>query len=443
MPGFAAQVFAALVFAALVITSPPAGAQTRPPAEQAAPAADPRAEREKELRRTEQSLQENEARRLELQRDVARLREDRARLTAELIETSRKVRQSEEKFGALQQRAAELEASEQALQRSLGGRRETIVEVLAALQRIGRRPPPAVLVRPEDALEAVRSSIMLGAVLPELRQEALIIAADLAALVKVRAALAADLDALKAEGQVLAEGRVRLDALVEARQQRLGEAEKALGEARAQAGALARQAESLKELIARMESENAAARRAAEAAVQAPKPALSQSQIASLAENAFRDPARLAPKIAFSDTRGTLPLPVSGSVSRLFGASDSFGGQERGLTLSTGPGAIVTMPADGWVAFAGPFRSYRNVLIINAGGGYHVVLIGADRVTVEVGQFVLAGEPVALMAAASAVDGQDGETAGRPALYIEFRKDGAPIDPSPWWAKSDVEKARG
>ena len=94
--------------------------------------------------------------------------------------------------------------------------------------------------------------------------------------------------------------------------------------------------------------------------------------------------------------------------------------------------------------FSGPYRSYGQLLILSAGGGYHVVLAGMERINVEVGQFVLAGEPVGIMgdgsartAAAIAIG------AARPVLYVEFRKDGAAIDPGPWWVRSEMEKARG
>ncbi len=192
-----------------------------------------------------------------------------------------------------------------------------------------------------------------------------------------------------------------------------------------------------------MENENATAKRAADAASRAPQPVQTAAQAAALAGSAFRDPARLAPKITFADARGVLNLPVSGSITRNYGAPDGLGGQEKGITLTTAPGALVTAPVDGWVAFSGPFRSYRNVLIINVGGGYHVVLIGMDRITVEVGQFVLAGEPLGVMASPTSKSGQASEGSIKPGLYLEFRKDGVPIDPGPWWAKSESEKARG
>jgi septal ring factor EnvC (AmiA/AmiB activator) len=132
-----------------------------------------------------------------------------------------------------------------------------------------------------------------------------------------------------------------------------------------------------------------------------------------------------------------LPRPVAGDVRKTFGAPDGFGGSERGVSIATRANAVVAAPADGWVAFSGPYRTYGQLLIINAGDGYYIVLAGMARIGVEVGQFVLAGEPVGSMGDAT------GSTAAaiaigakQPVLYVEFRKDGAAIDPGPWWAKT-------
>ena len=94
--------------------------------------------------------------------------------------------------------------------------------------------------------------------------------------------------------------------------------------------------------------------------------------------------------------------------------------------------------------FAGPFRSYGRLVILDAGGGYYVLMAGMSQINVEIGQSVLAGEPIAQMGAtASAAPGVGGIEASGPVLYVEFRKDGASIDPGPWWAKSQGEKVRG
>jgi septal ring factor EnvC (AmiA/AmiB activator) len=83
-------------------------------------------------------------------------------------------------------------------------------------------------------------------------------------------------------------------------------------------------------------------------------------------------------------------------------------------------------------------------LIINAGGGYHILLAGMERIDVELGQFVLAGEPVAVMGDRRLASVSPAETgATQPVLYVEFRKDSNAVDPAPWWAGRDDEKAGG
>ena len=152
--------------------------------------------------------------------------------------------------------------------------------------------------------------------------------------------------------------------------------------------------------------------------------------------------------MAFAAARGRLPLPVNGARIKEFGVPDSLGGTEKGISIATRPAAQVTAPCDGWVVYAGPFRNYGQVLILNAGGGYHVVLAGMDRISVNVGQFVLTGEPVAVMIGGAPGNGSQAaatqaSSSDRPVLYVEFRKDGTPVDPSPWWAASKGEKVRG
>ncbi|MEI9804348.1 MAG: peptidoglycan DD-metalloendopeptidase family protein [Pseudolabrys sp.] len=126
-----------------------------------------------------------------------------------------------------------------------------------------------------------------------------------------------------------------------------------------------------------------------------------------------------------------------------FGASDGNGGLEKGISIATRAGAQVTAPADGWVVYAGQFRSYGQLLILNVGGGYHLLLAGMDRISVDLGQFVLTGEPVASMGSGSHIAAILATGSSQPVLYIEFRKDGVPVDPGPWWAAGEGEKVRG
>ena len=139
----------------------------------------------------------------------------------------------------------------------------------------------------------------------------------------------------------------------------------------------------------------------------------------------------MSPAIAFASARGLFAFPVNGRKIRDFGGSDGAGGVEKGISLAVRAGAQVTTPCDGWVVYAGPFRSYGQLLILNAGGGYHVLIAGMERISVNIGQFVLTGEPVATMGSTSQVASILATTASQPVLYVEFRKDGTPIELRP------------
>jgi murein hydrolase activator len=386
------------------------------------------------IRTQQKQAAENEA---TLKREIAAIGDDRRKLNQALIDTAARLRSMESRIAETENRLGSLEGNEAKLRKTLAGRRTLIAEVLAALQRIGRQPPPAVLVTAEDALTSVRTAIMLGAVLPEMRGQAEKLAADLTALVDVRKNITEGQERLLRELAALAGERARTARLIEERQKKQTETEKALASEQQNVGLLARQAGDLKELIGRVEQGLDRATRAARA---------SQDKAAS--DNrpemaALKDPGRLAPAVAFAATRGHLLLPVNGVRIREFGAPDAIGGTEKGLSIATKVGAQVTSPCDGWVVYAAPFRNYGQVLILDAGGGYHVVLAGIERISVGVGQFVLTGEPVAIMGNGSQMAATVTTGSSQSVLYVEFRKEGTPIDPSPWWATSEGEKVRG
>ena len=267
-----------------------------------------KAQREKDLRALEDAMAASAKANRQLEAEIAEIRTDRAKLNTALIETAGRVRETEDRIRGLEERLKTLVASEIGDPTLAGNRRGVIIEVFAALQRMGRRPPPAVLVRPEDMLEAVRASILLGAVLPELRVEAEILATDLAELVRLKNAIATDRGSLGRELSALTSEQDRLSALIEARQGRIAEVEKTLGSEQGKAAELARQAGTLKELIDRMEKEIAGAQRAAEEARKAAETQEKQAR-EQFAQAAFRDPARLAPKIPFSEARGPIAAP--------------------------------------------------------------------------------------------------------------------------------------
>ena len=406
-------------------------------------APDNKSSQELQLRGVEDTLHQSDEQRRRIEADIESIRVDRARLAAALIETTAKVQDNERQIAAANERLANLTTSQDALKLSLDARRDVIADVLAVMQRMGRNPPPAILVRPQDMTEAIRASMLLGSVVPDLNNETIALSRDLDELARLHVSIETEKQGLGERAATLAQDKPRLASLVDARQQALSAAQEALGSERARAAELARQAATLKELIARMESEVGAAKAGAAAAAAADLAAASEVKNKAAAARAS-DPARLKPAMAFAETRGQLPLPAAGSIIKDFGAQDSFGSAEKGVSVATPAGATVASPVDGWVAFSGPYRTYGQLLIINAGSGYYIVLAGMERINVSVGQFVLAGEPLAVMGNGSARTASAlAIGAAQPVLYIELRKDGTAIDPGPWWAKTDIEKARG
>jgi septal ring factor EnvC (AmiA/AmiB activator) len=150
---------------------------------------------------------------------------------------------------------------------------------------------------------------------------------------------------------------------------------------------------------------------------------------------------RMKPAIPFATAHAKLPPPAHGRRALSFGDRTQYGGQSKGLVLETRAGAQITSPCDGWIVYAGEFRSYGQLLIINAGDGYHILLAGLSQIDVQPGQFVLAAEPVGTMGGATKPNSSAAQV-GAPVLYVEFRKDGLPIDPDPWWA-SGQQKVQG
>jgi septal ring factor EnvC (AmiA/AmiB activator) len=365
-----------------------------------------------------------------IKREIEEIGADRRKLNQALIDTATRVRDVETKATTTEARLKPLDGQERTIRASLDSRRGVIGEVLAALQRIGRRPPPALIASPEDALQSVRTAMVLGAVLPEMRDQVASLAHDLANLVTVRKQIAAERDTLKQELASLGDERTRMSALIGERQKQQAEREQALAAERYRAAELAKQADNLKDLIAKLEQGQTPATRAARG-----------DQPSSL--SAQHDPGRLAPAVAFASLRGHVPNPVNGVKLKVFGDPDGMGGSEKGVSIATRAGAQVTAPADGWVVYAGPFRSYGQLLILNVGGGYHVLLAGMDRISVDLGQFVLTGEPVAVMGNGSQIAAVLATGSSQPVLYVELRKDGTPVDPGPWWASGQGEKVRG
>lgn len=402
----------------------------------------------RELQDLSQTIHLSEEKTAQLEDDIASLEKTAENLRSALIDSAKRRKDLEKKISESEAKLAGFGVREDEIRHSFRERRMVLAEVLAALQRMGRNPPPALLVSPEDALASVRTAILLGAVVPGIRKETEELAADLQELADLKAKIREEKETLVSTMASRQEEERRMDLLLVENERlsrtRAGE----LAAERERSEQLAERASSLEQLIASLEGEITTVREAAEKAREEEERRRRQTdeqrqKARDLAENSLPDKNRIAPAYPFSELKNKLELPAAGEILRRFGDPDGTGHAAMGTTIAAAPGALVTAPSDGWVVFAGEFRSYGQMIILNAGDGYHVVLSGMDKVSTSQGKFVLSGEPVGAMgekrlASAMALTLET----DRPTLYIEFRKDGKPVDSRPWWTGQDSGKAQ-
>jgi len=433
---------AAVILAALVVTAPPVFAQ------QASGHA------RESLEKSRKELDQTRQRTKGLEKSVADIQAERERLSDSLRETARIIHDSEARLTEIERQQAALAEQERKIRDQLSERHGKITVLLAAMQRMGRNPPPVLITRREDALQMVRSAMILARAFPELAEQATILAGRLAELVKIMEASKAQSEVLRAETARHEVERTRIAQLIESRRQSLAEYQPALDAARRQATETAKRIEDLTTLIASLDAKAGSIAPAPGQAIppllsaekppaarpdtpQAQAPAKSGPAMAQLVPSASQLAALssvpMRPALPFAQTKGSLPLPAQGKRVLGYGDKTQFGTQSMGVVLETRHSAQVRSPCDGSVLWAGPFRTWGQLLIINAEDGYHILLAGLSQIDVQVGQFVLAGEPVGLMSAAP--KSQSAKSEGNaPVLYVEFRKDNRPIDPDPWWA---------
>lgn len=375
-----------------------------------------------------------------LEENIKLLKADQDGFRKALKEAEDRQQELDNQIDAGEARLIDLQGDEEKLKASLRERNAVLAEVLAALQRLGSNPPPALLVSPEDALSSVRSAILLGAVVPEIRSETEKLIDDLQQLADVRKEITSEREQLAAAFKRSVEEEEELTFLLQENAALNVASLQQLEREREKAQELQSKSDDLKDAIATIDNEIVAIRKAREEArlaeIERQKRTEEQLERArKLADSMPTDDDLLGPLYAFSALKNTLQLPTNGTLAKAFGDDDAYGQPLDGILLAANTNAPVAAPVDGWIEFSGDFRSYGKIIIINAGEGYHMVLAGMDEINVSQGQFVLAGEPIASM-------GQDklgnnsalALASDKPTLYIELRKNQKPIDSEPWWA---------
>lgn len=390
----------------------------------AVPAAEDPAGAADRLDAVEEALDRSQREADRLDRRASDLRREAETLRRRMIEAARAIQNHEADMVRLDAEIAGLDQTVQARTTALTDERGRYAKLLLALRRIASHPPEALVVHPLDPDDMVRGAILLRAAVPAVEQRAASLRAELASLADLRR----NLDRRRLERDeataALDRERHRLAGLLENKGAETAATETARRQAAMRTEVLSREASDLRDLLARLETESKAREEAARQAREA-RVAATTTGPADAVPPPPEALVRRSDNPPISEARGAMPFPAVGQVIGRYGQGLGSGLTRKGIVIQTVPRAQVVAPYDGQVVYAGPFRGYGLLLIIEHGEGYHTLLTGMDRIDTAIGHWVLAGEPVAVMGLASAEP---------PNLYVELRRAGQPINPLPWLA---------
>ncbi|MFT4347075.1 murein hydrolase activator EnvC family protein [Bartonella ancashensis] len=348
---------------------------------------------------------------LRLTKKVDDLKKDKHILTNELIKVAKAERDAVASVAETEKKLKKLVQQQTQSHQKLKDHRDEFVEVLSILERIGLDLPPAIIARPEDVLASIRSSVLLENVIPQMQEKIQDLTKRLRELNDLARSITKERTALALEIKKQVEQRKHLELLLDEKAKLQKISEKELTEQQQRNVRLAEKSQSLEELILELNH---------------------QSQVSSDLSVQMQENLQLLRNLDFENQKGALLSPVAGKKIQQF-KNGSYA-TRFGEIIETEAAAVVLSPVNALVVFSGLFRSYGQLVILDVGSGYHIVFVGMARTGVKQGQFVLSGEPIGMMGTrfvASTLALDVGKNS--PMLYIEFRKDGKPVNPTPWW----------
>lgn len=367
------------------------------------------AEPNRSLDNIEKNLDAARKHELDLTRKAVEAEADFNKLRRRSIAIAARAQEHELTIQKLEYRLKVLASDRENAIASLKSRRQQLAGLLAALQRIAMHPPVALIALPMAPVDTVRSALLLRRTVPAVDEASRALREDLNSLAELSDAVKAAQNKISVEYAALSTQQEDLHRLMSRKAALARKVRKEQSKAQRRAERLGREARDLKELITRL----AAPPKRQKMAAIPPKFQLER-------ENSLTAPALITPPALASGG-----MPVLGRIVRHFGEAQKTGKNSKGIVIKARSGSTVVAPRDGRIVFAGPFRGLGKLLIIEYQAKYHLLLAGLARIDTEVGENVLAGEPVGTMKVL-----QDAGSA----LYVELRRNGQPINPLPWLA---------
>lgn len=360
------------------------------------------------LQRAGQALAQSRARAEQLEQAAQKVTAEADRTAREAAAVAARIQQSEAEIQLAQARIVLIDRQRDALRARMAERQEPVVRLTAALQMMARRPLAFSLVRAESLRDTVHLRAVMETMLPEVRRRTAGLRAEIqrGRRLQDEARLAAT---QRREGEKgLAARKVELAAL-ESRQRLASRTAQGVASRETdRALALAEQTRDLSALMSRLEADGAL--RQSLAAL--PGPVLPPSRPGEV----LRVVDAPSPLAAAQSPRLPWIMPVSGRLVTGYGEKSPTG-LTTGVSLAAAGGAQVVSPADGRIAFAGPYRGYGRIVIIEHSGGWTTLVTNLGQIAATVGEKVLQGSPL----------GTAGP--GHPVLTVELRRDGTAVNP--------------
>lgn len=378
-----------------------------------------------DLQKMEARVAEQKAERERLEAEAAKIDNEIKDISKKMVRYARTIQNNEEKLSSMENELKTLQQDLKKAEDIFALEDDNLIRTLAALQNLALKPTESLFVQPLTPVEIIRSAMLLRETVPYLEQNAARLRHNLEQIEQRKAKVEAQIERISKQKKVMESEHGELKALAKKKSVLRKSLELRSEAAAKKVSALASQAEDLRDLLAKLEKERLERKRREQ---EAERKRLAEEQRRKKQEESQRaDLIKLKPQSikelgeGFLRAKGNLPMPARGTIITRYGEKISKGVTSKGIIVKTRPQAQVISPFDGNVIFAGPFRGYGNLIIIEHGKGYLSLLAGLDSIDCELGQMLLAGEPVGLMP-----DTNDSK------LYIEIRKDNHPINPLTW-----------
>jgi len=351
-----------------------------------------------------------------LEQQAQKIKNELNSVNQKMIAAAKKIQNGEDE---VRQKQEELEKLQQHLSESeikFNAEHGMLIETLSALQSLALRPSEAVLAQPLSPVEVMRSSILLRGSIHSLKERAELIRQGIEDISNQKQEIAKRLQDLEKENKYLASQQAEMKKMSQQKSKMYSQISTQSKEAQQKAAALANQAGSLRELLDKLEKQKA---------LQQKQMAEKQRLERQRAADKVRADKGLTPSagtsVNFAKAKGKLSRPARGPILTQFHQEMSKGVISNGIDIKTASNAQVIAPYDGTVIFAGPFKNFANLLIIDHGDGYTSLLSGLEETDASVGQTLLTGEPVGTM-----------PSGNNTKLHMEIRQNNRPLNPTEW-----------